>query len=40
VERYPEQRFVERMGVRLPLRPLWPLEPAAPRKLLALMEQV
>jgi len=40
VERYPEQRIVERMGVRLPLRPLWPLEPAAPGKLLALMEQV
>ncbi|MDH4383949.1 MAG: HPr kinase/phosphorylase [Caulobacter sp.] len=40
VERMPDQTFVDRLGVRLPLRPLWPLEPAAPRKLLAMMEQL
>ena len=40
VERMPDQTFVDRLGVRLPLRPLWPLEPAAPGKLLAMMEQL
>lgn len=39
VERMPGDR-TERLGVSLPLRPLWPFEPAAALKLRLLLEQL
>jgi serine kinase of HPr protein (carbohydrate metabolism regulator) len=38
VERLPEPESVDIEGVRLPLRRLWPLEPAAPAKLRLALE--
>ena len=40
VERLPEPETAERLGVTLPLRRLWPFEPAAPLKLIAALERV
>lgn len=40
VERLPEPETAERLGVALPLRRLWPFEPAAPLKLIAALERV
>lgn len=40
IERLPEPETVERFGVALPLRRLWPFEPAAPLKLIAALERV
>ena len=40
IERTPEPKIVERLGVMLPLRRLWPFEPAAPLKLIAALERV
>jgi serine kinase of HPr protein (carbohydrate metabolism regulator) len=40
VERMPREVFADRLGVGLPLRSLWPFEPAAPTKLLALLDRV
>ena len=40
VERMPEPETAERLGVSLPLRRLWPFEPAAPLKLIAALERV
>ncbi|WP_346764196.1 HPr kinase/phosphorylase [Caulobacter sp. SLTY] len=40
VERMPREAFAERLGVRLPVRPLWPFEPAAATKLLSLLDRV
>jgi serine kinase of HPr protein (carbohydrate metabolism regulator) len=40
VERLPEPETAERLGVILPLRRLWPFEPAAPLKLIAALERV
>lgn len=40
IERMPEPGSVERVGVALPLRRLWPFEPAAPLKLIAALERV
>ena len=40
VERLPEAETTERLGVTLPLWRLWPLEPAAPLKLIVALERV
>ncbi|MDB5470810.1 MAG: serine kinase [Caulobacter sp.] len=40
IERMPEPEAAERLGVTLPLRRLWPFEPAAPLKLIAALERV
>lgn len=40
IERTPEPETAERLGVALPLRRLWPFEPAAPLKLIAALERV
>jgi serine kinase of HPr protein (carbohydrate metabolism regulator) len=40
VERMPDEAFEDRLGIQVPLRRLWPLEPAAPLKLRRLMEQL
>jgi serine kinase of HPr protein (carbohydrate metabolism regulator) len=40
IERLPEPETAERLGVALPLRRLWPFEPAAPLKLIAALERV
>ena len=40
IERLPEPESAERLGVTLPLRRLWPFEPAAPLKLIAALERV
>lgn len=40
VERMPREALAERQGVMLPVRPLWPFEPAAATKLLALLDKV
>ncbi|WGM37408.1 HPr kinase/phosphorylase [Caulobacter sp. NIBR1757] len=40
IERLPEPETEERLGVTLPLRRLWPFEPAAPLKLIAALERV
>lgn len=40
IERMPEPETAERLGVALPLRRLWPFEPAAPLKLIAALERV
>ncbi len=40
IERLPEEAFVDRLNVRVPLRPLWPFEPAAPIKLRRLLERL
>ena len=40
LERMPAPETTERLGVALPLRRLWPFEPAAPLKLIAALERV
>ncbi len=40
VERLPDPETAIRLGVTLPLRRLWPFEPAAPLKLIAALERV
>ncbi|MFZ5670237.1 MAG: HPr kinase/phosphorylase [Pseudomonadota bacterium] len=40
VERYPTDETLELLGVGLPLRPLWPFDPAAPAKLRRSMEHL
>ena len=40
IERLPDPETAERLGVALPLRRLWPFEPAAPLKLIAALERV
>lgn len=40
LERLPDPETAERLGVTLPLRRLWPFEPAAPLKLIAALERV
>jgi serine kinase of HPr protein (carbohydrate metabolism regulator) len=40
IERLPDETFAERLGVSLPLRPLWPLEPAAPSKIATMLERL
>ena len=40
VERLPDPETAVRLGVTLPLRRLWPFEPAAPLKLIAALERV
>lgn len=40
IDRMPEPETAERLGVTLPLRRLWPFEPAAPLKLIAALERV
>jgi hypothetical protein len=40
VERLPAPETAVRLGVTLPLRRLWPFEPAAPLKLIAALERV
>lgn len=40
VERFPEGETMEVLGLRLPLRPLWPFDPAAPAKLRRALEHL
>lgn len=40
VERLPDPRITQRLGVSLPLWRLWPFEPAAPLKLITALERV
>lgn len=40
IDRLPEPETAQRAGVTLPLRRLWPFEPAAPLKLIAALERV
>jgi len=40
VERHPDGAAADRLGVSLPLRPLWPFDPAAPAKLRRAMEHL
>jgi serine kinase of HPr protein (carbohydrate metabolism regulator) len=40
IDRLPEPETADRLGVALPLRRLWPFEPAAPLKLFAALERV